>query len=163
MSKTTIRAIQVASGAAVLTAGAYLVARRLRASSERAPSVARVPEASQTRAVEERQPRADFSQDLALDVDQMFDVEPQSGVEPTAQPTEHAPAQLSGDDSEPPSPDDLGSAWLAQATESESSATEPNVEELELDPERLAVSPDSDADDETVQEYVRRHRQSSAG
>ena len=109
--------------------------------------------------------------DLALDLDGVFDGTLSSGSKVTAQPSEHAPAAHAGDDAEAPSPDDLGRAWLTQATESEQSLgfanTLPEIEEVRPTLTDLGEDSDSDADgeddDETTAEYIRRHRISSAG
>ena len=109
--------------------------------------------------------------DLALDLDGVFDGKLADEIEVTVRPDVHLPTPHTRDDEEPPAPEDLGRAWLMQATESERSLgtadTLPEVENLAQANDELGESLDSDGDDidddETTAEYVRRHRISSAG
>ncbi len=98
--------------------------------------------------------------DVALDLDGVFDGESATGV--TARPNERVPAPHTGDDEDAPSPDDLGRAWLLQATESERSLstadTLPEVENLlteDADIEQLPM------EEEEEEESVRPRRSSS--
>jgi hypothetical protein len=104
--------------------------------------------------------------DVALDLDGVFDGDSSASVELTARPHEHVPAPRTPDDEDAPAPEDLGRAWLAQATESERSLgtadTLPDLERLPTASEELADPSEGDQD-ETTAEYVRRHRISSAG
>lgn len=109
--------------------------------------------------------------DLALNLDDVFDGN--SGTEPevTARPNQHVPALHTVDDDDAPAPEDLGAAWLKQATESERSLgfadTLPELENLRQTNvdrgEDLDSDGDGEDDDETTAEYVRRHRISSVG
>ena len=102
--------------------------------------------------------------DIALDLSGVFDVESASRVPVTARPADHVPALRTGDDEEAPAPEDLGRAWLLQATESEHSLgtadTIPDVENLPR-----ATSPEADGEsdidgiefDEPTAEYVNVH------
>ena len=102
--------------------------------------------------------------DIALDLSGVFDVESASRVPITARPSDHVPALRTGDDEEAPAPEDLGRAWLIQATESEHSLgtadTIPDVENLPR-----ATSPEADGEsdidgiefDEPTAEYVNVH------
>jgi len=111
--------------------------------------------------------------DLALDLEGLFDGKLASEIEITARPNEHVPAPHSGDDEDAPSPDDLGRAWLLQATESERSLstadTLPELENLRQSQVSNDLGENADDglgigdDDETTAEYVRKHRISSAG
>jgi len=110
--------------------------------------------------------------DVALGSNGLFDDEPSSGVTVSARVNDHVPAPQTGDDEEAPSPDDLGRAWLSHATESEHSprADElvPDVNDLPVARDELAeagaqADDDSQEDDETTAEYVRRHRISLLG
>lgn len=105
--------------------------------------------------------------DVALDLNGVFDGESDSGVQLTARPNAHLTAPLSRDDDDAPAPEDLGRAWLEQATESEHSLgladTIPDVENMPKAKLVFDETLDSDEDDETTAEYVRRHRISSAG
>jgi len=105
--------------------------------------------------------------DFALGVDGLGEDERESGVEPTARANDHLPLPRTGDDEDAPSPDDLASAWLAHATESERSLTAddlvPDLDSLERTSDELSESYSVDGDDETTREYVRRHRISLLG
>jgi hypothetical protein len=112
--------------------------------------------------------------DVALNLDGLFDVESSSGVQLTARINDRLSGPRSGDDADPPAPEDLGRIWLEQATESEQSLgladTMPDVENLPrptrdlVEGEALDGETVGDEDeDETTAEYVRRHRISSAG
>jgi len=99
----------------------------------------------------------------------VFDGESASGVQITARPNVHLAAPHGADDEDAPSPDDLGRAWLEQATESEHSLgvadTIPDVENLPKASRALTLEGEleGEEDDETTAEYVRRHRISSMG
>ncbi|HET7538776.1 MAG TPA: hypothetical protein VFK05_02860 [Polyangiaceae bacterium] len=103
--------------------------------------------------------------DVALDLDGVFEGEA-SGIELTARPHEHVPAPRTPDDEDAPAPEDLGRAWLTQATESERSLgtadTLPDLERLPSASDELGEASEEDQD-ETTAEYVRRHRISSQG
>ncbi|HKO46994.1 MAG TPA: hypothetical protein VJV79_04685 [Polyangiaceae bacterium] len=195
MSKKNAQVVQVLAGAAVLAGLGYALTRRSGARSSDSTRPTRSPRRAEPRpvpTVSDIAPKpptwshndplssAPDVLDLALDLDGVFD-----GKAPiTAQPSEHVPAPLSGDDQEPPAPEDLGSAWLTQATESERSLgfadTIPDVDDLpkpsadtipDVDDPLNASNERRDTDDstegededETIAEYVRRHRISSAG
>jgi len=106
--------------------------------------------------------------DVALNLEGVFDVD-SLGV--TARPSDHVPAPRTGDDDDAPAPEDLGQAWLTQATESEhgpaAGDTLPDVDQVLQAMEELGEGKDEDGDgiddDETTAEYVRRHRISSLG
>jgi len=114
-------------------------------------------------------PDAPDALDVALSLEGVFDGTSESGTAVTARPHDHVPTPLAGDDEDAPSADDLGLAWLTQATESErslgSADTLPDVENLQLTIEELGEGTDANGDgiddDETTAEYVRRHRISS--
>ena len=106
--------------------------------------------------------------DVALNLDGVFDGKSASGVEVTARPDQHLPALLTGDDEDACAPEDLGAAWLRQATESERSLgfadTIPNFEDLDLPKASIdANSDNAEEADETTAEYIRLHRISSVG
>jgi len=74
--------------------------------------------------------------DVALNLDGIFDWQP-DGEAVTARPSDRVPAPLAGDDQEAPNADDLGLAWLIQATEAERSVGETD---LTSDLENLALN-----------------------
>jgi hypothetical protein len=192
VSKRNAQVMQVLAGAAALAGFGYTLARRsgARARSARA-GLARRAEVEPTRVerVESTEPAAwdeaarissaPDALDVALDLDGLFDGELESGVQPTVRAIDHVPPPRTGDDEEAPSPDDLGRAFLTHATESEHSTTDedllPDLESLPRAIDELGIEEDSDAeaepemaegekgDDETIREYVRRHRISSMG
>ena len=73
--------------------------------------------------------------DVALNLDGIFDGQP-DGEAVTARPSDRVPAPFAGADQEAPNADDLGLAWLIQATEAERSIGEndltPELENLAL-------------------------------
>jgi hypothetical protein len=94
-----------------------------------------------------------------LDAEELFPAEfpVQDGLEElTVQPDLKVPALASADDAEPPSPDDLGSFWLAGATQSERSLTEldlqPDVETLADLRDELGEKDESEEKDEDALE-----------
>jgi len=114
--------------------------------------------------------------DVALDLEGVFAGEAASDSELTARPHERVPAPRTSDDFDAPAPEDLGRAWLMQATESEPSLatadTLPDVEDLAQT--RPETGKDNDADDdeadddeadddETTAEYVHKPRSSPLG
>ena len=105
--------------------------------------------------------------DVALDLAGVFDGDSSRGVALTARPHDHVPAPSTIDDEDAPAPEDLGRAWLAQATESERSLgtadTLPDFEQLPSASDEPEVASDGEEQDETTAEYVRRHRISSPG
>jgi len=80
------------------------------------------------------------------------------GAELTAQPNERVPAPHTGDDEDAPAPEDLGRAWLMQATESESSysseALVPDVENVAGEADELADANEALVD--PARDYVQR-------
>lgn len=121
------------------------------AAAQRVPAdalPARAPEAWESALIAQSSPSDAL--DLALNLDGTFDAaaDETSGV--TVRPSEHVPHPSSSDDEDPPSPDDLGRAWLAHATQSEHSFTEADLA-AELD--ELAVQDEpSEADEEAATE-----------
>ncbi len=79
--------------------------------------------------------------DLALDLDGLFDAPSEQTAAVTARPSDRVPAASSGDDAEASNPDDLGRAWLYQATQGEHSFTEAD---LSVELEDLAALDESD-------------------
>lgn len=151
MSKKWVVMSQVALGSMLLATG-YLVLQR-RASRRVEHAVARVH-------VKEEVP---LQLDLE-DLDDAFDVAPESGVEPTVLSAERVPAPMSAEDGEAPGPEELGERWLAQATSTESISADPdypNIEELAAPESDLGAA--SSDDDETTRDYIRKHRISSVG
>ncbi len=65
--------------------------------------------------------------DLALDLDGIFDPSTDEATGVTVRSSDRVPLASAGDDEDPPSPDDLGRAWLYQATQSEHSFTEADL------------------------------------
>lgn len=158
MSKRNARIVVFVTGAIALASVGFALARRSRAAGAPAPLAAQ----------REIEPNSSLAApELALELDDAF--APGSAIdemgEVTARPSEHAPAPASAYDDDAPSPDDLGLAWLKQATESEPAArsSELGVDVDAVSAADLAPDDTGDADDETVQEYVRRHRISSIG
>ena len=88
--------------------------------------------------------------DIAMSLDGVFDGQPEAEQALTARPSDHVPAPFGGDDEEAPSADDLGVAWLAQATQAEHSLRQsdltPELENLALSDE--AESADRETSDE---------------
>lgn len=80
--------------------------------------------------------------DVALDLDGIFDAATDEAAGVTVRSSERVPLASAGDDEDPPGPDDLGRAWLYQATQSEHSFTEA---ELSIDLDDLAADDASDA------------------
>jgi hypothetical protein len=74
--------------------------------------------------------------DVAMNLDGLFDIEPEDGAALTVRPSDRVPAPVGGDDEEAPSADDLGRTWLAQATQAEHSTREadltPELDEIAL-------------------------------
>lgn len=180
MSKRNTQVMQVLAGAAALAGFGYTLARRSsraqrtarRAAAEvqptRVPAVAPEPAAWDDGA---RISSAPDALDVALNLDGVFDVGPESGVEVTARFNDHVPSPLTGDDEDAPSPDDLGRAFLTHATESERSLSGddvvPDLDGLAKASDELGEGEEDDGegevDDETTREYVRRHRISLMG
>jgi hypothetical protein len=114
-----------------------------------------------------RVPLTSDALDFALGLDGLGDNELEGGAELTARTNDHLPLPRTADDDDAPSPDELANKWLAQATESERSLTAedlvPDVDSIEPASEELSESYSAEADDETTQEYVRKHRISLLG
>ena len=177
MSKRNARVIALA-GAAALAGFGYTLARRSSRPSLPRRGVERsklaepitLPDAVPWQEAERVSSSPD-ALDLALDLGGVFDGQLAGDLEVTVRPNQHVPARHAGDDEEPHAPEDLGRAWLIQATESESppdtADTLLDVENLLQANDDLAEDLDSDGDgtddDETTAEYVRKHRISSAG
>ncbi len=131
--------IPVLASAAALGAVAYALSRpskRLHASQP--SSVALVA------------PRAEGfgSEAFDLDLDGIFDANPEDALEyATVRADTRVPALTSGDDAEPPSPEDLGAYWLTRATDSERSRDESDLE-LDLDDLDGLADPGDSAEDE---------------
>ena len=95
--------------------------------------------------------------DVAMNLDGIFDGDSDSDAL-TARPDQHLPHPLSADDEDAHGPDDLGPAWLAQATQSERSLREadltPELDELTLaiarldDSDSLQLGADDEDDDD---------------
>jgi len=81
--------------------------------------------------------------DLAMNLSGMFDGQSAAGRPLTARPNDHVPPPMSPDDEEAPSADDLGVAWLLQATQSEHSAS---ASDLAPEIENLAYTEEADDD-----------------
>ena len=96
--------------------------------------------------------------DVALNLDGIFDGDAEHDAELTARPDQHLPRPFGADDADAPGPDDLGAAWLAQATQSERSLREadltPELDNLDVlslaavDEERDDADPEADEDDD---------------
>jgi len=86
--------------------------------------------------------------DLAMNLDGIFDAPVDDELAFTARPSDRVPPPLGGDHEESPSADDLGSTWLAQATQAErstgASGLIPEVENIAL----IEDTDPLDADDE---------------
>jgi hypothetical protein len=126
---------------------------------------------------DQRTPTAPDALDLALNLGGVFDGDLgrvldddwhgedgdwQSDVEVTARANEHVPSPKTADDEEAPAPEELGRAWLSQATESERSLgfadTLPDFSKLRMSSDDLSADGDDeleDEDDETTAQYVR--------
>ena len=93
--------------------------------------------------------------DVALNLDGIFDAELDDS-ELTVRPSDHVRGPLNADDEDPPSPDDLGRAWLSQATEAERSATEDdliaNVDEIAVSAQEIGEADDDELSDEEREE-----------
>ena len=107
--------------------------------------------------------------DVAMNLDGIFDADADddnSEAVLTARPDQHLPHPVSADDEDAPGPDDLGPAWLAQATQSERSLREadltPELDELTLaianledaDGAQLGADDDDDDDDARIEAGV---------
>jgi hypothetical protein len=128
-----------AAALAGLTYGFGRLALRQRSpdalSKARAPIAKSEPEAAAPEAWElamADQRLSSDALDLALDLDGIFDGTPDEASRVTVRLNDRVPVASSGDDEDPPSPDSLGRAWLAQATQSERSFTEADLS-TELD------------------------------
>ncbi len=152
MSKTT-RLLTVVAGATALAGLTYTFSRMAlrprgsqaaiaRASNRTARAIARAadPEPWQTALLTSASPSDAL--DRALGLDGIFDAEPLDDADVTVQLQGTLPHATSADDADPPGPDDLGKAWLAQATESERS-----LREADLAPELESLSIGSSLDD----------------
>lgn len=64
--------------------------------------------------------------DIALDLEGVFDATSEA-PEATVHFADRVPVALSGDDQEPPAPEDLGRAWLLNATQSELGVSEADL------------------------------------
>ena len=97
--------------------------------------------------------------DLAMNLSGIFDGQSAAGGALTARPNDHVPPPASPDDEQAASADDLGVAWLMQATQAEHSARgsdmAPEIENLayseaadddDVDPNESAGDPDVHAD-----------------
>ena len=178
VSNRNARVIALAGAAALAGFGYTLARRSSRPGSPRrgAPSSKlaepiTAPDAVPWQQEAERISSSPDALDLALDLDGVFDGKLADESEVTVRRNEHVPSPHTRDDEDPPAPEDLGRAWLIQATESERSLgtadTLPEVENLAQANDDQGESADSEGDDldddETTAEYVRRHRISSAG
>ena len=87
--------------------------------------------------------------DIALSLDGVFDGDSEDGLPLTVRPNVRVPAPLGGDDEDAPSADDLGLAWLMQATQTEQSLTE-----LDLTPEidNIALSEEGEEEADSEEE-----------
>lgn len=183
MSKRKTRVLQVLASAAALASLGYTISRRAaprlvpatraHAGRSHAPASTRGTRDIPPTPVVAPEPlawddgarisSAPDALDVALDLEGVFDAEPESGVEVTARLADHAPAPFTGDDEEAPSPDDLGRAFLTHATESEHSASAddvvPELESLAAANDEYGEADDeSEADRETVRQYLRSAR-----
>jgi hypothetical protein len=85
--------------------------------------------------------------DIAMNLDGLFDAASSDGDALTVRPSDRVPPPTSGDDEEAPAADDLGRAWLTQATQAEHSLTQadliPEIDDLafseETDTDELAL------------------------
>jgi hypothetical protein len=173
MSQKSGSVLKALAGVAVLAGFCYVVARRnsTRPPQKVAPSPPALEGSEPAIAAAWEDDAASVSApsdalDIALGLEGVEEDEGENGVELTARVNDHLPLPRAGDDEDAPAPDELASAWLTHATESERSLTGddlvPDVESLELTTE-LSESYSDEGDDETTREYVRRHRISSRG
>jgi len=142
-------------GATALAGLTYGVARR---GSQRRPLQ---PLASQARSSSKltRTPRMQRTRastpdalDIAMSLDGIFDGQSEDGRAPTVRPHVRVPAPFGGDDEEAPGADDLGLAWLMQATQTENSLTESDLT-LEIENMALSEDPDSEVEAEGQDEH----------
>jgi hypothetical protein len=84
--------------------------------------------------------------DIAMNLDGIFDGQSEDGLALTVRPSERVRAPFGGDDEEAPNADDLGVAWLTQATQAEHS-----LRESDLTPELENIALLDQAD--SVEEY----------
>lgn len=107
--------------------------------------------------------------DIAMSLDGIFDGQSEDGLELTVRPNDRVPAPIGADDDEAPSADDLGLAWLTQATQAEHSLREsdltPAIEEIALaEPDEAEEQDETDetdsgqADERDEHEDFRRTR-----
>ncbi len=152
MSKTT-RMLTVLAGATALGGLTYTIGRIAmrprashaaiaRASARTARAVQRAANAEPWQNALRTSVSGSDALDRALDLDGLFDAEPLSEADVTVQLQGKLPHAASADDADPPGPDDLGKAWLEQATESEHS-----LREADLAPELENLSIGSSLDD----------------
>ena len=96
--------------------------------------------------------------DVALNLEGIFDAEYESTPELTVRPDLHLPRPLGGDDEDAPGADDLGRAWLSQATLAERSL---RVSDLVPELDDIAASAGDDdraGDDEEDEEDEEEER-----
>jgi hypothetical protein len=79
--------------------------------------------------------------DVAMSLEGLFDGESEDGNELTVRPDVHVPLPLGGDDEEAPGAEDLGVAWLMQATQSEHALREAD---LRTEIENIALAEEVD-------------------
>jgi hypothetical protein len=101
--------------------------------------------------------------DIAMSLDGIFDGVSEDGRALTVRPNVRVPSPIGGDDEDAPSADDLGLAWLMQATQTEQSLTEsdlrPELEEIALNEDSDSEETDSDeADVQDEHEDFQRSR-----
>ena len=89
--------------------------------------------------------------DIALSLDGVFDGDSEDGLPLTVRPNVRVPAPLGGDDEDAPSADDLGLAWLMQATQTEQSLTESDLTP-EIDNMALSEEAEEETEEETEEE-----------
>lgn len=171
------RFLTIVLGAAALAGLTYGVTRRGQQRRAVQPSASQVLAASESSAAREADAQ-DFASDwetltvhgqrrstpdaldVAMNLDGIFDGGVEEELAVTARPSDRVPPPLGGDDEEAPGADDLGRAWLAQATQSEHSAREsdlvPEVEEIAFADEPNEEEADADEPDEHEDFYRTR-------
>ena len=87
--------------------------------------------------------------DIAMSLDGIFDGVSEDGRALTVRPNVRIPSPIGGDDEDAPSADDLGLAWLMQATQTEQSLTE---SDLRPESEDIALNEDPDSEETDIQD-----------
>ena len=132
------------------------------ASGQRAPLTADFsPVDSETPSARATRPSTPDPLDVAMNLDGLFDA-PVDESALTVRTSEHVPLPLGGDDRESPDADDLGLAWLAQATQAEYSMREadlvPALEDIAFAEQDADPEEDADPAPQDEHEDFRRSR-----